>query len=154
MQILLQERSTTFRLHALKGILIEVVGELGAVLVEEGIITQAILDEIRVRGEQDDEDDSDLMPASDLAGITLQSELSEVLVQQLGLSPRDGLVAARADLDGLVSGFAGPPNDMVGGGSGEEETAAATATVGDADSVTDAITDKDDDIWNGRGAFQ
>jgi len=156
MQILLQERCTAFRLHGLKRILIEAVAELGTVLVENGVITQAIFDDIRERGERDDEDDSDLMPDEDFTGMTLQSELSEVLVRQLGLSP--GVVAAKVNMDVLVSGFADPPDAAaggVGGVGGAAGTAPAAATGGaGTDAISDANADDDDDLWNGNGAFQ
>ena len=165
MQIMLQETSTAFRLHGLKRILIEAVAELGTSLVDEGMTDQRGFDRIREKGENVDDDATDLMPDPSFTGMSLQSELSKELVAQLGLSTGDQLVAAWVNERVLREGFLAGDEDE---SSSDGDVAAAT---GRSDSMFNSddnastvegmtgsgVVENDDDagdIWNGAGAFQ
>lgn len=80
MQQLLQSKSTTYRLQGLKRILNEAVGELSTLLLDDGLVTEEILSTIHSKCNRDDDDDSDLMPPANYNGVTLESELDDIVI--------------------------------------------------------------------------
>jgi hypothetical protein len=165
MQIMLQETSTAFRLHGLKRILIEAVAELGTALVDEGMTDQRGFDRIREKGENVDDDATDLMPDPSFTGMSLQSELSKELVAQLGLSTGDQLVAAWVNERVLREGFhAGDEDESSSDGDVAAATGRSESMLNSDDNAStvegmtgSGVVENDDDagdIWNGAGAFQ
>lgn len=80
MQQLLQSKSTNYRLHGLKRVLIEAVEELSTLLMDDGLVTEEILTSIKSKCNRDDDDDSDLMPPANYNGVTIESELDDIVL--------------------------------------------------------------------------
>jgi len=163
MQVLLQERSTSFRLHSLKRILLEAVGELSQKMLETNIVSQRLFDSIVEQSRDPYDDDSDLIPESGYQGMTLQTELSEELVAQLGLSIGDRLVAAKINPKVIAEGFTDKEDgNEEGEGKGDENADIMRGKSIDQNNMVrsdgalcpdEVDTDNfDDDIWSGNSA--
>ena len=89
MQQLLQSQSTSYRLVGLKRILAEAVDELSALMMEDGVMPDDLLNKVKAASYSKDDDDDDLMPPSDYKGVTIESELDDELVAELNISEED-----------------------------------------------------------------
>lgn len=83
MQMLMQTRSTHFRLRGLKCVLTEAVSELSSLLVDDKLITIDILNDIKDMSFSPEDDDSDLLPPDGYKGLTLDSELGETMMNDI-----------------------------------------------------------------------
>lgn len=145
MQQLLQSQSTSFRLIGLKRILAEAVEELSAVMMDDGVMPDDLLNQVKRASYSRDDDDDDLMPPPEYNGVTIESELDEELVADLNIS--------EANLADFKSGnnergmFNKTVNVM-------EEKKAESARNSQAESMSRA-PEEDVDIWDAEGdAFQ
>lgn len=89
MQQLLQSQSTSFRLTGLKRILAEAVEELNAVMMDDGVMPDDLLNQVKRASYSRDDDDDDLMPPPEYHGVTIESELDDDLVAELCISEQD-----------------------------------------------------------------
>lgn len=87
MQQLLQSDSTTYRLHGIKRILEEAISELTSLLLDDGMITSDELQSIREFALTNE--DSDLLPDEDNDGISIEDELNNAMLTELGGSTLD-----------------------------------------------------------------
>lgn len=96
MQQLLQSQSTSYRLIGLKRILAEAVEELSALMMDDGVMPDDLLNQVKRASYSRDDDDDDLMPPADYRGVTIESELDSELAEELNISEED-LADFRAD---------------------------------------------------------
>ena len=89
MQQLLQSQSTSYRLIGLKRILAEAVEELSALMIEDGVMPDDLLNKVKAASYSKDDDDEDLMPPPEYTGVTIESELDDELVAELNISDED-----------------------------------------------------------------
>lgn len=89
MQQLLQSQSTSFRLTGLKRILAEAVEELNAVMMDDGVMPDDLLNQVKRASYSRDDDDDDLMPPPEYHGVTIESELDDDLVAELCISEQE-----------------------------------------------------------------
>ena len=89
MQQLLQSQSTSYRLIGLKRILAEAVEELSALMIEDGVMPDDLLNKVKAASYSKDDDDDDLMPPPEYTGVTIESELDDELVAELNISDED-----------------------------------------------------------------
>jgi hypothetical protein len=146
MQQLLQSQSTSFRLIGLKRILAEAVEELSAVMMDDGVMPDDLLNQVKRASYSRDDDDDDLMPPPEYNGVTIESELDEELVADLNIS--------EANFADLKSGnnergiFNKTVNVM-------EEKKAESARNSQAESMSSRSPEEEVDIWDAEGdAFQ
>ena len=86
LQQLLQVRSLVTRLRCLRSIIAEAVTELSEALLDDHVITEAELEEIRIASIDPLDDDSLLLPPDTYTGLSLEDELNDDLSQRLGMS--------------------------------------------------------------------
>ena len=89
MQQLLQSQSTSFRLIGLKRILAEAVEELSALMMDDGVMPDDLLNQVKRASFSREDDDDDLMPPLEYHGVTIESELDSELAAELNISPED-----------------------------------------------------------------
>lgn len=144
MQQLLQSQSTSFRLIGLKRILAEAVEELSAVMIDDGVMPDDLLNQVKRASYSRDDDDDDLMPPPEYSGVTIESELDDELVADLNIS--------EANFADFKSGNdKGALNKTI---NVMEDIKAETARNSQADSMS-RPPEEDIDIWDAEGdAFQ
>ena len=89
MQQLLQSQSTSYRLIGLKRILAEAVEELSALMMDDGVMPDDLLNQVKRASYSRDDDDDDLMPPPEYHGVTIESELDSELAAELNISEED-----------------------------------------------------------------
>jgi hypothetical protein len=146
MQQLLQSQSTSFRLIGLKRILAEAVEELSAVMMDDGVMPDDLLNQVKRASYSRDDDDDDLMPPPEYNGVTIESELDEELVADLNISEANFADFKRGNNERGI--FNKTVNVM-------EEKKAQSARNSQAESMSSRPPEEEVDIWDAEGdAFQ